>query len=70
MIFNHLVNPTTELALVAASDRAWCWSACDYSEELPCKAVFAARFANVADAAMYRKSFAAAREEMRGVTGQ
>ena len=65
IIVNHLVNAESELAPNAGSDRAWVWSAYDFSEGEVEEACFAIRFANSENAQKFKDAYESSQAEMK-----
>lgn len=62
IICNHVVDPRLELKPQMSSDKAWMWSAFDFSEGELVESIFAVRFQNSDIAADFKKNF----EECQG----
>jgi hypothetical protein len=65
---NHLVASDAELKPMAGSDRAWTWTALDFSDDEPKTLLFAVRFASREIAADFQTAYNKAREDNRGKT--
>ena len=65
---NHLVSSDAELKPMAGSDRAWTWTALDFSDDEPKTLLFAVRFATKEIAADFFAAYGLAREANRGKT--
>jgi hypothetical protein len=65
---NHLVASDMELKPMAGSDRAWTWTALDFSDDEPKTLLFAVRFASKEIAADFLTAYNVSRESNRGKT--
>jgi len=60
---NHFVHPVMKLDVNSSSDRSWVWTCpMDYAEEIPTEEVFAIRFANTENAALFKAMFKKAQQ--------
>ena len=64
IIVNHVVDPRIELEPNNGSDRAWVWSAFDFSTGVLAETVFAMRFGDSEKASIFKEHFESAKTEM------
>jgi Ran-binding protein 1 len=64
VIANHVVDPRITLVPNAGSDRAWVWTAFDYTDGALAETVFAIRFGNPENAAEFKEKFEEMKVEM------